>query len=118
MIVETFLLSGTNADVLKAPSRLAAIPKDGVLTIEASADKCDGTNNGQLTIRDAEGDVPIRNCHIPANGMGDGSTSVPGVLHGSTEWVIAVPVQQGQHVQVDYEETGTVVAILRATLKP
>lgn len=114
MIVETFYINGDNSDVLKAPSRLAAIPSGGVLTLEVSAEESSNSNNGKLSIRDAEGDVPIRECQIPANGVSDSNA----VLHGSTEWVIAIPVEQGQHVGVDVDITGTTVVFIRATLKP
>ena len=118
MIVETFQLTASDSDVLKAPSRLAAIPSAGVLTLECSANVCAAANHWDLAIRDAEGDVPIRDCRVPANGMGDGSNAIAGVLHGSTEWVIAIPVEQGQHVGVDATLTGTADLFIRATLKP
>ena len=37
IIKESFSLTVSNADILSAPSRLAAIPANGVLTLEMSA---------------------------------------------------------------------------------
>jgi len=112
MIIESYQTSADNTDLLKAPSRLAAIPENGTLTLEVSATAGTAANNAKVTVRTAEGDVPIREVLIPANGY-DTTNSV---LHGSTEWVVAMPVQQGQHVQIEVDVTGTVLVFVRATL--
>lgn len=110
MIIETFQLSATDNDVLKAPSRLAAIPTNGTLTLECSSTHADGTNGWSLSIRDAEGDVPIRNCAVPYNGYSD----TDDLLHGSTEWLISIPVLQGQHIGVDAVLSGSARLFIRA----
>lgn len=112
LIVETHIVTASNLDLLKAPSRLAAIPEDGTLTLEMSSDVCNETNNMKVTVRTADGDVPIKQCTIPANGYSTASA----VLHGSTEWVVTLPVRQGQHVVIELEEAGTATAYVRATL--
>ena len=110
MIVETYMLTADNTDILKAPSRLAAIPENGTLVIEAAADVCDATNNGRITMRAADGEVPLENCHGPACGT-------KGMIDGNNEWVITTPVRQGNHVQLELDVTGTVQVTLRITLQ-
>ncbi len=113
MIKESFILTATDADILAAPSRLAAIPRDGILTIEASSTDCTTVNNGQLTLQLPDGIIPFEDLIIPAAGV----EPTDSVLDIDTKFIITVPVVQGGHVGLGYLETGTVVSFfLHVTL--
>ncbi len=111
IIKESFELSASDADVLAAPSRMAAIPKGGILTIEASA-RLSSTNNGQLTLQLPGGGIPFENLIIPANGF----STAENIMHTDTQLTIILPVEQGGHVLLSYVEAGTVVVFLIITL--
>jgi len=104
IIKETYGLAASNADILAAPSRLAAIPGDGILTIECSATDCDATNFGTITLQTPDGEVPFEDLTITANGY---STS-DSVLHDDTAIQVQLEVFQGGHVNLAYTENGTV----------
>lgn len=104
VIVETFALSADNTDILAAPSRLAAMPSDGTLIIEMSATEANGTNYGKVTIQLPDGSVPIDDQVLPANGM----STADGLIHDETALTLTAQVEQGGHVTVAYDETGTV----------
>lgn len=105
MIKESFALTATTADILAAPSRLAAMPGDGTLTIECSTTDSEGTNSGAITLQMPDGEVPFDSLIIPANGY----STADSVLHDDTALQFAMPVSQGGHVLVTYTETGTVL---------
>jgi len=105
LIKESFFLTATNADILAAPSRLAAIPANGLLTLEAVTGDCDGTNFMALTILMPDGESPLDSVAIPAWASVSGADAV---LDSRTEMVVAMPVQQGGHVLVQIVENGTV----------
>jgi len=108
LIKESFFLTATNTDILAAPSRLAAIPADGILTIEVSSTDSDPTNFGTLTLQTPDGDVPFENLHIPFNAFGNGSA----ILHNDTELMIQLDVTAGGHVGLSYTETGVVLVVI------
>lgn len=113
VIKESFLLSASDTDVLDAPSRLAAIPYAGLMTIEASTTDCDATNNGVLTLQLPNGETPLQNVLIPANGV----STADAVLKTDTELMLQFPVAAGGHVLLQYTETGTVaLCIILVTL--
>lgn len=115
VIKESFLLGATDADILAAPSRLAAIPSAGVMTIEASCTDCDLTNNGTLTLQLPNGDTPFEDLHIPA--VAPQGSAVDGVLDTHSELKISFNVAAGGHVGLAYTENGTVVTcIIMVTL--
>ncbi len=111
IIKESFRLSATTADVLAAPSRLAAIPKNGILTIEASASVSNGTNRGQMTLQLPNGDVPFEDLLIPANGF-----STEDIMHSDTELLIVLAVAQGGHVGLLYTEIGALSVLMYVSL--
>ncbi len=112
LIKESFLLTATDADILAAPSRLAAIPKNGVLTVQASATQNNGTNRGVLTLQLPEGDIPFDSLNIPFSGFG-----ADGVLDKDRQLLVTMQVMQGGHVGLAYTEVGTVaLAYLIVTL--
>lgn len=113
-ITETFLISATNNDVLEAPSRLAAIPYNGTLTLEMAATVCTSTNNMAVTIQLPSGEVPMDGQVVPANGY----DTTNEVLHNDSETVFTFPASQGGHFTIDVVEQGTATLILRATLTP
>lgn len=112
IIKESFLLITSNADILAAPSRLAAIPANGQLTIEASATDCDSANFGTLTLQPPEGEIPFSSLHIPFSGF-----AADAALDNDTSLVIQLDVSQGGHVGLAYTETGSVfLALIMVTL--
>lgn len=108
IIKESYLLTASNTDILAAPSRLASIPADGVMTIEVSSTDNDGTNYGQLTLQTPGGDTPFENLVIPQNGF----STADGVIHDDTAIVFQLEVDQGGHVTLSYTENGTVAGTM------
>lgn len=108
LIKESFLLTADNNDILAAPSRLAAIPANGVLTIEASATDCDAINFALLTLQLPEGDIPFENLHVPANGL----STADSVMDSDTQMLVTMAVARGGHVGLAYDENGTVAILL------
>lgn len=107
VIVESYFLAASNTDILAAPSRLASIPEDGVLVMEASATDCDGTNYGELTVQPPGSEIPLDTVIIPQNGF----STADAVIHDDTAFVLQIPVEAGGHVLVSYVENGTVAAM-------
>jgi len=113
LIKESFQLNGTDNDILAAPSRLAAIPANGVLTVECSCTDSDTVNFGQLTVQLPDGDIPLDLVAIPASG-----NTTDGMLDTNTEMVVSFPVKQGGHVLLQFIENGTVtLAFFHITLE-
>jgi len=104
VIKESFVLSASNTDILAAPSRLAAIPGDGVMTIEVSCTDSDATNFGTITLQLPDGENPFEDLLIPANGF----STADNVVHDDTALQISIEVAQGGHVTLSYAESGTV----------
>jgi len=111
MIVEFFRLSATTADVLAAPSRLAAIPYNGMLIIEMQAQQSDGTNQFAVTIQLPDGSTPLEGVVIP-----DGA--VDGALNADDKYVVSVPATAGGHILITATESGTAILMMRCTLMP
>jgi len=117
IIKESFLLSATDADILAAPSRLAAIPSAGVMTVEASTTDCTMVNYGTLTLQLPNGDTPFENLHIPAAASPSGVGALSAMLNSHTELKITFNVAAGGHVGLAYTETGSVTnCIIMVTL--
>lgn len=112
LIKESFFLQATDADVLSAPSRLAAIPASGLLSIEATTILSDGINLGRLTLQLPDGDVPFEDFTIPANGF----NITQSVMHSDTQLVFQFQVGQGGHVLLAYEEIGGTETLIYVTL--
>ncbi len=112
MIKESFLLLASNADILAAPSRLAAIPHNGTLLLEISALVRNATNSGQITLQLPGGEVPFEDLDIPANGF----TVNDDVMHSLTELSFSFSVSAGGHVLFSYVETGANSVLVYATL--
>ncbi len=102
-IKETFRLASSTADILAAPSRLAAIPRNGIMTIEASITDADFTNYGSLTLQLPDGDIPFEDLVIPI-----GVATADFSMHTDYEMLFQFTVGQGGHVLLAYTETGTV----------
>lgn len=112
LLKESFLLTATDADILAAPSRLAAIPSNGTLTVEVGITDCDATNRGTLTVQLPNGDIPLNDVIIPYGGVVADAT-----LNTDLEMVVVMQVSQGGHVLLQYTETGTVaLCLLHVTL--
>lgn len=108
IIKESYLLTASNTDIMAAPSRLASIPSDGILTIEFSATDNDGTNYGTMTLQTPGGDTPFENLVIPQNGF----STADGVIHDDTDIQYQMEVSQGGHVTLSYTENGTVAGTM------
>lgn len=111
-IQEAYLLSGSDTDILKAPSRLQSSPDNALLVIDLSATKCDETNQGKISVTTPDGELPIDGQLIGANGFSDSN----GLIHAETADRIIVPIQQGGHILVAYQETGETIVFARFTL--
>lgn len=110
MIIESFFLAATDADLLAAPSRLAAIPYNGTLTLEFSSNLNDATNSWAVTIQLPDGSTPLEAQRITAG--------VVGQLNRETKYTTQFAVAQGGHLLVSCTETGTALLTVRATLMP
>lgn len=113
VIQETYAISGANTDLLAAPSRLAAIPFNGVLRLEISATVSNASNNFTLTIQLPGGANVVDAQQVPANGY---STSDE-VIHRDTKMVYEFQAPQGGHFTIAFAETGTATAFIIATLR-
>jgi len=112
LIRESFALVASDTDILAAPSRLAAIPANGQLTIEVSCTDNDITNFGQITVQLPNGDIPLRDVTIPFSG-----NSSDGMLDSDTEMIVVMDIGQGGHLLLQYTENGTVaLAFLHVSL--
>lgn len=109
IIQETFILGADSEDVLKAPSRLAAIPFNGTLVIEISTSAATTANNGSLTIQLPDGEVPVDHVVIPA-------VQTSGSLDDRDKTMYVFPARQGGHFGLDWDQTGNAVGIMRVTL--
>lgn len=113
ILKESFFLTGSDADILAAPSRLTSIPKNALMTIEASINLSNATNNGTLTLQLPNGDVPFEDLLIPANAF----SVADAVLHADTELIVKLQVLQGGHVGLAYIETGATNAIIYVSIE-
>ncbi len=104
-IKETFALIASNADILAAPSRLAAIPQNGVMTIEVSARQSDATNFGTITLLLPNGDIPFEDLIVPASG---GAVAANDILDSRTQLTVVFPVEKGGHVLYSLTENGAI----------
>lgn len=111
MIVETFDLQATNADVLVAPSRLAAIPYSGTLTLEFGASNISASHTWKITLQLPNGEVPIDDQLVTSCGAA-------GTLDDNTKYTLTFPVAQGGHVLLAATLSGTSTLMIRATLMP
>jgi len=112
LIQESHLISATNTDVLASPSRLASIPRGGILTLEWSAAESNPTNNYQITIQTPEGDVPVEDLIVPYNGL-DSSNDT---LYSETRLRHQFTASQGGHFLLSAVETGATRLYLVASL--
>ncbi len=113
IIKESFLLIGSNADILAAPSRLAAIPQPGILTIEASIEEAGAVNFGTITLQLPGGEIPFEDLLVPFNGF----SATDAVMHIDTQLTFRIPVAQGGHVLYQYTEGGATSFLTIVTLE-
>ncbi len=109
-IVETFLISATNTDVLSG-GRLNSIPYAGILRFQFLADLGDVTNNYVLTLQLPGGDVPVQAQVVPASGSGADM-----VLDERELWQLSYPAVFGGHFVVSLTENGTATCAVRVAL--
>lgn len=112
MILETFLISATNTDVLSA-GRLNAIPYNGLLTLRFLADLGDTTNNYVLTLQKPDGKVPVDAQAVYASGAG---TDMTMDIREMMEFKFAATM--GGHFVVSLTENGTATCCVTAVLTP
>lgn len=110
-IFEQAIIVATDADVLNG-TRLNAIPYDGLLVLQFSADLANATNSWALTIQLPDGDVPVDSQIV--SGI---NPSIGGVLDSRTLMQFSYRARQGGHFTISLTETGTAIAIWRAVLK-
>ena len=112
LIQESHLIYATNTDILAAPSRLSAIPRGGVLTLEYSALNSNATNHFAVTVQTPEGDIPFEDLRVPYNGY-DSSNHL---VHSDTRLRFQFTASQGGHFLLSATETGDSGLILYASL--
>jgi len=112
MIFEQNIIVGTDVDVLNG-TRLNAIPYNGTLTCQFSANLANATNSWSLTIQLPNGDVPVDSQIISGT-----NPALDGVLDQRTLLQFTFPATQGGHFTISLTETGTAIAIWRAVLRP
>jgi len=111
VIKESYVLTASNTDVLAAPSRLAAIPQDGVLTLEMAASASDTSNYFLATLQLPSGETPFEDLTVPYNGY-----AAANVIHDDTALQVELEVEAGGHVTLSLAETGTSTCLIYATL--
>lgn len=112
MIYESATIVATDTDVLLG-TRLNAIPYNGTLTIDLSANLAVAANSWAVTVQEPNGDVPVDAQLVPANG-----DAAAGVLDERTLLRFTFRATQGGHFTISLTETGTAIAIWRAVLSP
>lgn len=112
MILESFLITGTDTDVLNG-GRLNSIPYSGTLTLQFLADLADAANFYSLTVQLPNGDVPIDSQLVPAS-----SSGADGVLDDRELLQVSFRATQGGHYTISLTETGATTCAVRAILKP
>lgn len=111
-IFESFLVSGTNTDLLSA-GRLNSIPFRGVLVLRFLSDLGTAAANYSLTLQLPNGDVPVDSQQIPAGG----GAAVIGVMDSRMLLEFRYPIiNTGGHFVVSLTETGTAVCFVQAIL--
>lgn len=111
LIQESHVLAGSNTDILVSPSRLSSIPRGGILTLEWSGNAADPTNFYEITIQTPEGDVPVEDVLVPANGL-----SSDNVMYTETRLRHQFTASQGGHFLLSAVETGSCRLYLVASL--
>lgn len=110
-IFEQAIIVATDADVLNG-TRLNAIPYNGILVLQFSANLANATNNWVLTIQLPDGDVPVDSQIVSGN-----NPALDGVLDTRTLMQFSYRATQGGHFTISLTETGTAIAIWRAVLR-
>lgn len=115
-IIETVFSKAGMTDVFKAPSRLAAIPYDGLLTFEITATTSTADDGVLVTIKLPDGSVPILSQQVPAGWFTEEVSQPKGtqpdasnwiwkghniVFHNDTEMLLTFPAVTGGHFDVD-----------------
>lgn len=103
LIQESYIFTASNTDILAAPSRLSAIPRGGVLTLEFSSTQCDATNNFKITCQTPEGDVPFEDVIVPQNAYSDAEN----ILHTDSRLRYQFTATQGGHFLLSATESGS-----------
>lgn len=111
VIYESAVIAATDTDVLNG-TRLNAIPRNGILTIDLQASLADATNNYTATIQLPGGDVPVDAQIVPGN-----NPALGGVLDERTLLRFTFPASQGGHFTISLTEAGTAICTWRAVLK-
>lgn len=110
-IYESFLVAGTNADLLST-GRLNAIPYAGKLTLRFLADLSGVTNFYTLTLQLPGGEVPIDAQIVRASGSG-----ADGVMDERELLQVTYAANLGGHFTVSLTESGTATCMVEAILR-
>ena len=113
MIREVFHVAADNSDLLAAPSRLAAIPYDGVLSVELQGHGVDGTDTNKVTytIELPDGSAPVIDQMLTG-----GTTAF--AIDDRTETLYQFGAYQGGHFLLSFAVAGTGRATVVVTLAP
>ena len=109
-IIISGILTASVADLLN-DTRLQTVPAGGVMTFEFQSSELSATNSFDVSIQLPGGGTPMNSTPIPA-----GVTS--GALNANDKTLASFIVQQGGHVTVTANETGTAVLAYRITYTP
>lgn len=99
MILERFVLTASNADVLSG-SRLDSAPEEGVITVFAASTQADGT----LSVAPPGQETVIRNQPILLRANGE--------IRQQDDAGLLVLVTQGGHLLLDYTEVTAATAVI------
>lgn len=101
-IQEAYILNTDNSDILKSPSRLAGMPYDGEMLVEATAQECNAQNYWAFTIQEPTAQNPLEDVIIPANGY----STTDNVLHNETEFTYQTIGLTGGHLTLGAQKVG------------
>lgn len=111
-IVLSGLVSADTSDLLQG-TRLQNAPSNGHMTFELQATTADATNNYTATLQMPNGDTPMNAVLVPGS-----NPALIGVIDDHQKLQYTGRVQQGGHVQLTLDETGTATMTYRITFTP
>lgn len=112
MIYESGIEAATNADILSG-TRLNAMPRNGMLTLDFQCQFNDATNFFTVTIQMPNGDVPVDTQVVTGT-----NPALAGILDERQLTRFVFPATIGGHFNISLTENGTAVAVWRAVLSP
>lgn len=114
IIVESGLISATNADILQG-TRLQTVPVVGTMLFQLSASDNNGTNNFTVSIQLPDGRTPLNGVLVP---QGQDAAGTVGVLQTDFMLAYEARINQGGHVVFSATETGDTELFYRIIYSP